>query len=26
LVFDTWEHLLDFAYTPSKDDFSFHPP
>lgn len=26
LVFDTWDHLLDFAYTPSKYDLAFHPP
>ena len=26
LVFDTWEHLLAFAYTPSKYALSFHPP
>jgi hypothetical protein len=26
LVFDTWDHLRDFAYTPSKDHFSFQPP
>jgi hypothetical protein len=26
LVFDTWDHLLDFAHTPSKYDLAFHPP
>lgn len=26
LVFDTWEHMLDFAYRPSKYNVSFHPP
>ena len=26
LVFDTWEHLLDFAYTPSNYNLSLHPP
>jgi len=26
LVFETWDHLLDFAYTPSKYNLSFHPP
>ncbi len=26
LIFETWDHLLDFAYQPSKYDLSFHPP
>lgn len=26
LVFDTWDHLLDFAYTPSHYELSFRPP
>jgi len=26
LVFDPWDHLRDFAYTPSKDHVSFQPP
>ena len=26
LVFDTWDHLLDFSYTPTKYDLYFHPP
>ena len=26
LIFETWDHLIDFAYTPSKYHLSFHPP
>jgi hypothetical protein len=26
LVFEIWEHLLDFALTPRKYNLSFHPP
>jgi hypothetical protein len=26
LVFDTWDDLLDFAYTPSKYDLTIRPP
>ena len=26
LIFETWEHLLDFALTPRKYNLSFRPP